>query len=72
MTTHNDPQGGAQQGPEEGATEAARVLHGDKARAERYPQPDATIDLDSHTIVAEPGRDKTQAINDDGESTAKR
>ena len=59
MTTdNNDPQAVAA-GPEEGATEVARVLHGDKARAERYEQPDV-VTLPGDTHIAEPGRDKTQ------------
>jgi len=66
MTTNENPQGGAQAGPEEGATEVARVLHGDKAAAEHYEQPDA-VTLDPATRVATPGRDKTQAPEGDRE-----
>lgn len=60
MMTDNDPQGGQQQGPEDGATEVAKVLHGDQARAERYEQPDV-VTLPGDTHIATPGRDKTQA-----------
>lgn len=59
-TDENDPHG-TQAGPEEGATEVARVLHGDNARAERYEQPENVVTLPGDTHVAEPGRDKTQS-----------
>lgn len=62
-TTENDPQGAPSSGPEEGATEVARVLHGDRARAERYEQPDV-VTLPGDTHVATPGRDKTQGDDD--------
>jgi hypothetical protein len=60
MTTHeqNDTAG-------EQPTEAARTLHGDKARAEQYDQPADTVALDSETLVARPGRDKTAVEGDE-------
>ena len=48
----------------------ARVLHGDKARAERYEQPD-DVTLPGDTHIAEPGRDKTQtALAEAGDDDA--
>jgi len=57
MTTDNGPQGGQQQA-EDGATEVARVLHGDQARAEQYEQPEA-VTLPGDTRVAAPASDDT-------------
>lgn len=38
-------------GPEAGATDEAVALHGDRARAERYEQPDA-VELPAGTRIA--------------------
>lgn len=59
-TTENDPQGAPSSGPEDGATEVARVLHGDQARAEQYEQPDA-VTLPGDTRVAAPANDERPA-----------
>lgn len=62
MTSAND-----QQDPQHGEpTEAATVLHGDKARAEEREQPDA-VTLDADTRVAtKPAGDEA----DDGDGTS--
>ena len=54
MTSHRDnPQQDTEQGqgPEQGATAEAVALHGDRARAERYEQPDA-VELPAGTRIA--------------------
>jgi hypothetical protein len=53
---NTDPQAG-KTGPGSGATEEARAIHGDKAREERYDQPEA-VTLDGDTRIAtEPATD---------------
>jgi len=48
MTSHRD---NPQQDTEQGATAEAVALHGDRARAERYEQPDA-VELPAGTRIA--------------------
>jgi hypothetical protein len=52
MTNEQNAQQG--QGPEAGATEEAIALHGNRAAAERYEQPDEAevVTLPGDTIVA--------------------
>lgn len=48
-----------EQHPEPGATEEALALHGDKAREERYDQPEAvTLDSSTRIATAEPNDDE--------------
>ena len=42
------------QGPEDGATEAAVALHGDKARAEQHEQSES-VELPAGTLIATDG-----------------
>lgn len=44
-------------------SELAETLHGDKARAEEHPQPDA-VAADADTLIARPGRDTEAAEKD--------
>lgn len=51
MTTHEQQDPSAGNGPEAGATEEAVALHGDRARAEQHAQPE-TVDLPAGTLIA--------------------
>jgi len=61
-----------QQDPKYGEpTTLAETLHGDKARAEEHPQPEA-VAADSDTLIARPGRDKDAAAGDLSAGTSER
>lgn len=45
-------------------TELAKTLHGDRANAEQYEQPEA-IAMPAETLIAKPGRDKDAVEGDD-------
>ena len=62
MTNANDQQDDKYGQP----SVVAETLHGDKARAEEHPQPDA-VAMETPTLVARPGRD-TDAADPDTET----
>lgn len=51
MTTNDNAPQAQNDGPEQGATEEAIALHGNRAAAEKYEQPDA-VTLPGDTRVA--------------------
>jgi hypothetical protein len=59
MTTHEQQDPSAGNGPEAGATEEAVALHGDRARAEQHEQPGDVVDLPAGTRIAAHDDDMT-------------